>query len=52
MIGVNHLSQMANKFHLHFRYTCRKEFFKAKDTAHPRVKVYIFWELLGPPLQI
>jgi hypothetical protein len=52
MIGVNHLSQIANKFHLHFRYTCRKEIFKAKDTTRPRVKVYLFWELLGPPLHI
>jgi hypothetical protein len=24
--------------------------FKAKNTARPRVKVYLFWELLGPPL--
>jgi hypothetical protein len=52
MIGVNHFSQMANKFHLYFCYTCRKKKFKAKNTARPRVKVYLFWELLGPPLQI
>jgi hypothetical protein len=52
MIEVNHLSQMANKFHLYFCYTCRKKKFKAKNTARPRVKVYIFWELLGLPLQI
>jgi hypothetical protein len=52
MIGVNHLSQMANKFHLYFCYTCRKKKSKAKNTTRPRVKVYLFWELLGPPLQI
>jgi hypothetical protein len=52
MIGVNHLSQMANKFHLYFCYICRKKNFKAKNTIRPRVKVYVFWELLSPPLQI
>jgi hypothetical protein len=52
MIGVNHFSQTANKFHLHFRYTCHKKKFKAKNIAYPRVKVYLFWELLGPLLQI
>jgi hypothetical protein len=46
MIGVNHLSQMANKFHLYFCYTCRKKNFKAKNTARPRVKVYVFGNFL------
>jgi hypothetical protein len=30
MIGVNHLSQMANKFHLYFCYTCRKKNLRQK----------------------
>ena len=50
VIGVNHLLEMANKFHFYFHYTCRKEFFNLKDSARPRVKVYVFLALLGPPL--
>jgi hypothetical protein len=52
MVGVNHLFEMANKFYLHFYYTCRKEIFNLKDSARPKVKVYLFLVLLDPPLHI
>ena len=33
MTGMDHLSQTANKFHLHFWYTCRKKNLRQK-TLH------------------
>jgi hypothetical protein len=46
MIGVNHLSQMANKFYLYFSYTCRKKNLRQKTLHVPGLKCTFFGNFL------